>query len=136
MKSLFKLFSAMAVIVAIGGCKMQNGEKKGGGISRANLDTTVSPSKDFFQYANGGWLKENPIPSDQVRWGSFSILAENNKKNLKELAEAAASKSGVARGTAEQLAGDFFHSAMDTVNIEKLKASPIEGEMAAIDKIG
>src|SRR5947209_10619360 len=109
MKPSLKVLSgcAVAVAVSVAGCKMQNEQKKGVGIDRANLDSTTSPTKDFFQYANGGWLKNNPIPSDQVRWGSFSILAEDNKKHLKDIAEEAFSKTGTAKGTPEQLVGDF-----------------------------
>ena len=109
--------------------------KKGVGIDVANFDSTVSASNDFYHFANGGWIKANPIPADQVRWGSFSILAENNRKNLHDLAEAASAKTGATKGSAEQLVGDFYFSAMDTTNIEKQGAAPIKGEMEAIDKL-
>lgn len=109
--------------------------KKGIGIDLNNFDSTVSPTKDFFHYANGGWIKSNPIPSDQVRWGSFSILSENNKKNLHELLEAAANKTNSSKGSPEQLVGDFYYSAMDTNTIEKLGATPIKGEMDEIDNL-
>lgn len=126
--------SAIAVSTFYIGCS--NSEvKKGVGIDPANFDSTVSPTKDFFHYANGGWIKANPIPADQVRWGSFSILAENNKKYLHELAEAAAAKTGSSKGSPEQLVGDFFYSAMDTNTIEKLGATPIKGEMDSIDNL-
>jgi putative endopeptidase len=116
------------------GCN--TGEARTGvGIDRANFDTTVSPGNDFFQYANGGWLKKNPIPADQVRWGSFSILNENNKKNLKAIVEEAAKKSSAQKGTPEQLVGDFYFSAMDTMTIEKMGATPIKGEMEAVEKL-
>src|SRR3954465_12556341 len=75
--------------------------KKGVGINPANFDTSVSPVNDFYQYANGGWMKANPIPSDQIRWGSFSILAENNRQNLHKVAEAAAAKKDAAKGSPE-----------------------------------
>jgi len=137
MKSYLKLYLVGLTAIAIysTGCSPKNEPKKGVGLDRANLDTTVSPTKDFFEYANGGWLKKNPIPGDQVRWGSFNILAEDNKAHLKELAEAASAKTGATKGSPEQLVGDFYHSAMDTVTIEKLGATPIKGEMEQIDKI-
>ena len=77
--------------------------KKGVGIDAANFDSTISPTKDFFLFANGGWIKANPIPSDQVRWGSFSILSENNKKNLYEIAKAAAAKTNSPKGSTSNL---------------------------------
>jgi putative endopeptidase len=109
--------------------------KKGVGIELANFDSSVNATNDFFHFANGGWIKANPIPSDQVRWGSFSILAENNRKNLFEIAENASKKTDASKGSPEQLVGDFFYSAMDTTNIEKLGAAPIKGEMDNIDKL-
>lgn len=109
--------------------------KKGVGIDLANFDTTVAPGMDFFHYANGGWIKANPIPNDQVRWGTFSILSENNKKNLLSIADSVSKLKDVQKGSPAQLVGDFFHSAMDTATIEKLGATPIKGEMDAIDQI-
>ncbi len=129
---------AVACILAVSfvqtGCK-SNENKNGVGISLADLDTTVAPSKDFFQYANGGWMKANQIPGDQVRWGSFSILLEGNKKNLRQIAEDASKKIELQKGSPEQLVSDFYFSAMDTVSIEKLGADPIKEEMNNIDKI-
>ncbi|MCX6291416.1 MAG: M13 family metallopeptidase [Bacteroidetes bacterium] len=109
--------------------------KKGVGVNIADLDTTVSSRKDFFHYANGGWMNANPIPGDQIRWGSFSILSEGNKKNLLQIANDAAQKKEAKKGSPEQLVGDFFFSAMDTVGIEKQGATPIKGDMESIDKI-
>ena len=101
----------------------------------ANFDSTVAPSHDFFHFANGGWIKKNPIPADQIRWGSFSILNENNNKNLHQIVDDAAAKKDAAKGTPEQLVGDFYFSAMDTATIEKLGADPIRPEMENIDKL-
>jgi len=108
---------------------------KGVGINLSNLDSTVHPDHDFFHHATGGWTKANPIPEDQVRWGSFNELAENNKKHLHEIAEAASKLSGTAKGSPEQLVGDFWYSAMDTAGIEAAGAGPIKADMEAIDKL-
>lgn len=126
--------TAIAASATIYSCT-QSEAKKGVGIDLANFDTTVSPKNDFFHYANGGWIKANPIPADQVRWGSFSILGENNRKNLRDIQEAAASKQGAAKGSPEQLVGDFWFSAMDTAKIESLGTTPIKGEMENIEKL-
>ena len=80
MKRTFVYAIGLSLIVAAAGCKTKQ-PKPGTGINLADRDTTVSPSKDFFTYANGGWISAHPIPDDQVRWGSFSILAEDNKKH-------------------------------------------------------
>ena len=136
MKNSRVIFAVIAIAISAIYIGCSNSEaKKGVGIDPANFDSTISPSKDFFHYANGGWIKANPIPSDQVRWGTFSILAENNRKNLHEIAETAAAKTGSSKGSPEQLVGDFFYSAMDTNTIDKLGASPIKGEMDSIENL-
>lgn len=126
--------SALAGAITIQSCK-DTTAKKGVGLDPANIDSSVSPVTDFFHYANGGWIKSNPIPDDQVRWGTFNILRDNNKKYLRELAEAAAAKGGAAKGSPDQMVGDFWFSAMDTVAIEKNGLEPVKAEMDAIDKI-
>lgn len=100
-------------------------------IELSNLDTTVSPGDNFFEYANGGWMKVTPIPEEQSRWGSFNILQEETNANLKSLVEEAASVTST-KGTPKQQIGDFFKSGMDTVTINKLGYTPI---VSQIDKI-
>jgi len=130
-----KSFSAIAIALLAVGVSCKQAEKKGTGIDRANIDTTISPSHDFFHFANGNFIKANPIPADQVRWGSFSILAENNKQVLHNIIEDAAKEKKAEKGSPAQLVGDFYYSAMDTATIEKLGATPIKGEMDAIGNI-
>src|SRR5437016_1057087 len=118
-----KIISPVAItcILAVGisqtSCTNKE-SKKGTGINAADIDTTIDPTQDFFMYANGGWIKANPIPPDQTRWGSFNILIENNKKNLRNITEEAAKKTDSKKGSPAQLVGDFYFSAMDTANIE------------------
>ena len=58
----------------------------------ANLDTTVNPADDFFQYANGGWLKRNPIPSDEGGWGLFQVIPDETLKRLRGINEEVAKR--------------------------------------------
>lgn len=131
---LFAVLLTSSAVMLQYACQ-QSEATKGVGINLANFDTTVSAKNNFYQHATAGWTKANPIPEDQVRWGSFSELAENNKKYLHELAVDASQKSDAAKGSPEQLVGDFWYSAMDTANIEKAGASPIKAEMESIDKL-
>ena len=115
--------AAAAAALATTACK-QSEAKKGVGVDLANIDSSAAPGNDFFQFANGSWIKANPIPNDQSRWGTFNILGDNNRKNLRGLAEEAAAKTGAAKGSPEQMVGDFWFTATsdDSKDGEKTKA--------------
>jgi putative endopeptidase len=100
----------------------------------ANLDRTCKPCDDFFQFANGGWLKNNPIPPDYPVWGSFVTLAEKNQENVHAILEAAVHANAPA-GSNEQKIADFFASCMDTTAIDAAGLKPIAEEFASIDSI-
>ena len=104
-------------------------------IDPANMDRSVKPGDDFFRYANGGWLERNPVPADESRWGAFSQVLEHNAQVLRQVLEAAVAKRDAARGSAEQLAGDFYASAMDSAGIEAAGLKPLADELKRIDGI-
>lgn len=95
-----------------------------------NIDTTINPADDFFAYANGFWLKHNPIPGDETSWGIGQLVNEEIYTRKLKINEAAAAKNG-AKGIDQQI-GDFWKAAMDTVAIEKQGAAPLKDELAAI----
>src|SRR5215467_5695421 len=99
-----------------------------------NLDTTVSPAEDFFQYANGGWLKRNPIPNDQAAWGIGNLVNEENLKRFKELNEKAAA-SNAAKGTPDQKIGDFWKTAMDSAKADALGLKPLQSWFDKINSV-
>ena len=95
-----------------------------------NIDTTINPADDFFAYANGFWLKHNPIPGDETSWGIGQLVNEEIYSRKLKINEAAAAKSN-AKGIDQQI-GDFWKAAMDTVAIEKQGLSPLQAEITAI----
>lgn len=95
-----------------------------------NIDTTIKPADDFFAYANGFWLKHNPIPGDETSWGIGQLVNEEIYSRKLKINEAAAAKSN-AKGIDQQI-GDFWKAAMDTVAIEKQGISPLQAELTAI----
>lgn len=105
------------------------------GIDISNMDNTVKPTDDFFRYVNGNWLKKNPIPETESRWGSFNELEKTNKEKLRTILEAAAANKAAKPGSNEQKIGDFYAAAMDSVKLNKDGVSPLKEEFAAIDKI-
>ena len=84
----------------------------------ANIDTSISPGQYFFDYANGKWMKDHPIPAEESSWGIGNIVYNENQQRLRELSEEAAKQSG-AKGSASQKIGDFWTAAMDSTAIEK-----------------
>lgn len=99
-----------------------------------NLDTTISPGEDFFLYANGGWIKKTPIPSDESAWGVGDLVQEDIYARLRKINEDAAAKKA-AEGTIDQKIGDFWFSGMDTVSIEKQGLTPLQADLDKINNI-
>ncbi|MGN6617488.1 MAG: M13 family peptidase, partial [Ilyomonas sp.] len=98
-------------------------------IDRENMDLSVKPGDNFYLYANGAWLKNNPVPASKTRWGSFDVLRQTSLERLKLLAEEAANNKNAAKGSVEQRVGDLYASAMDSTAIEKAGFTPIKPEL-------
>lgn len=107
----------------------------GKGLDVANLDTSVNPCENFYQYANGGWIKNNPIPASESRWSSFNELAERNNAVLREILEEAASNPTAPKGTPNQLIGDFYAAGMDSVAANNAGITPIKPELDKIASV-
>src|ERR1017187_10117468 len=139
MKIVPKFFVFLIVLAFLNGFAIiPNNPSNAGdvkGIDRANMDTTVSPSKDFFMYANGGWIKKNPIPATESSWGLYSYVQDINFKSLLQVMMDAAAESASTKDAKVQKVGDFYLSAMDTTTIEKLGAKPLQPELDRINNI-
>jgi len=130
-----RILFATAGIIAFAflspGCKNQSKTAKV--IDAANMDTTVKAGDDFYAYANGNWMKKNPIPAEYSSYGAFEMLAEDNLKQLKTIFEEASKDKNAAKGSVNQKIRDFYNTGMDTVQIEKDGINPLKAELAQVD---
>jgi len=101
---------------------------------RANMDTSVDPGKDFFAYANGGWLARNPIPASESSWGIGNLVEDQLRLSLRGINEKAA-KAVNPPGSDQQKIGDFWTTAMDTAKANRLDVRPLYDELARIDGV-
>lgn len=102
-------------------------------IDRQNMNLAVKPGDDFYQYANGEWLKKNPVPASKTSWGSINVLREKSLDAMKSLLEDAAKNPG--KGRLHQMVGDFYASGMDSIAIEQKGFDPIKDALARIEQV-
>ena len=95
------------------------------------MDKTADPCVNFYQYACGSWIKQNPIPPDQAAWDVYAKLEEDNQRFLWGILQTA-SQGGASRNANEQKIGDYFHACMDEGAIERAGAKPLEPMLARI----
>jgi putative endopeptidase len=105
------------------------------GINKANFDESVLPCQDFYQYVNGNWLKNNPVPPEFPRWGNFIILDDENNKICKSIEEEATQKTNLKKGSNYQIIGDLYATAMDSAKIESLGYTPLKPYLDKINAI-
>ena len=123
-------FSVAALCLSMAACN----SGKGGlttGIDLANLDTTALPGTDFYQFACGGWMKNHPLTDEYSQYGSFTILAENNRKQMQGLIEELA-KAEHEQGSVAQKIGTLYNLAMDSVKLNQEGIAPIKAELEEI----
>jgi predicted metalloendopeptidase len=104
-------------------------------LSRANMDTTCAPCKDFNRYANGGWIDANTIPPAYSTWGSFAVLAENNRNVLLGILERAAKDKSAAPSSPTGMLGNYWCACMDSAAADAAGAKPIQGMLGELDAI-
>ena len=109
--------------------------KAGVGINLANIDKSVPPCDDFFQYASGTWLKNNPIPAAETRWGSFNELGNSNQAIQRRILEKSAADRTAKPGTDAQKVGDFYAASMDSMAIEKAGLKYLQPRLSQINAI-
>jgi len=119
---LTKILSMMALTAMSMGASAQ--EPLRSGINLGDLDTTVRPADDFYEYACGGWMKNNPLPAAYSRYGSFDRLAEDNNKRINGILSELLTNT-YEQGTTEQKLSDLYKLAMDSTRREQEGIQPV-----------
>jgi len=104
-------------------------------INPANMDKSVKPGDDFYEYANGAWIKKHPIPAKETRWGAANILIQQNTDHIIGILKDASKTAGQPKGSVKQRVGDMYASGMDSIAIEKRGYDPIKADMDRIARI-
>ena len=134
-----KILFLLALPTIITSCSNTNPktemENKEHGIILSNMDTTVSPKDDFYNFVNGNWDKKTTIPEDQVRWGGFGVLRKSTDKDVLEILDKAAKSGKYPEGTDQSKAIAVFKSKLDTNSRNKLGIFPIKPALDLISGI-
>ena len=117
-----KMIIAMAGLATMMACTSE--KKMGSGMDLSNFDKTVKVGDDFYQYACGGWMKNNPLPPAYPRYGSFDVLAEENNKRVNGILDELL-KGSYEKGSVEQKLSDLYKLAMDSVKREQDGVKPL-----------
>lgn len=128
--SLLFLFVFISILSA---CKNAGNEKSQPDFLAKNIDTTVNPANDFFDYAVGNWAKNTTIPPEESGWGIGNMVQEEIYNRLRKINEDAAAKNSTTG--VEQKIGDFWYSGMDTLSIEKQGLAPLKADLDKINQI-
>ena len=123
-------FSVAALCLSMAACNSGKGNLTTG-IDLANLDTTALPGTDFYQYACGGWMKNHPLTDEYSQYGSFTVLAENNRKQMQGLIEELA-KGQHEAGSVAQNTRTLYNLAMDSLTLNQEGTAPLNTELAEI----
>ncbi len=132
------LYVSAAALLAACGTKSNTGDKIIDAVAyetidEANMDKTVSPKDDFFQFANGTWCKNNPVPDSESRWGSFNELDKANKEKLLSILEKASKEKG-EKGSQNQILGAYFESYLNFDKRDELGIEAIAEELDIVER--
>ncbi|WP_062060332.1 M13 family metallopeptidase [Aquimarina longa] len=105
------------------------------GIVLENMDSSISPKEDFYNYVNGNWMKTTEIPEDRTRWGGFGVLRKKTDDDMLKIMKEAKSSGKYLSGTDQYKALVFFESIMDTVARNKAGVAPLQPVLDKISEI-
>ena len=125
-----RIFLLAATVACMASC--QNNQPKTPAIDLSNFDLSVAPNADFYQYATGGWQKNNPLKPEFSRYGSFDVLRENNEKRINALFQEM-TKLEAAPGSVEQKISDLYKMGLDSVRLNAEGAAPLAADLQLLE---
>jgi Predicted metalloendopeptidase len=134
-KGIFKAFICLTVVTAATSCKQGKLSSEKGDALIAHIDSTAKAGDDFFQFANGKWFKQNPIPASKQSNGIFQLIQDTINAQVRNICESSATIKDAPKGSNKQKIGDFFFTGMDSVSLNKKGISELKGDFAKIDNI-
>ncbi|HEX5551929.1 MAG TPA: M13 family metallopeptidase [Chitinophagaceae bacterium] len=132
--SIYLLIAAAVVSCGLYSCQSGNHQSKDA-LDFSGRDTSVRPTQNFFQYANGDWVKNTKIPASKTGWGSFYIVRDHALTNMETILDSCQALKNPAKGSVAQQIGDLYASGMDSTAIEKAGLSPLKGDLDRIAAI-
>ena len=134
----FAVISA-ASLVSLVSCKNQGTDMASNnavpGIVLENMDTTVNPKDDFYNYVNGSWAKNTKIPDDETRWGGFGVLRKSTRQDVLEIINTSKELGTYKEGSDQKKALLVFESELDTISRNEAGIAPLKPLLAAISEI-
>ncbi len=101
----------------------------------ANMNLSAKPGDDFYEYVDGAWIKNHPVPSDKPRYGEFVIVGDKTDERVRELVEEAANNTTAEKGSIEQKIGEFYRVGLDNATLDRQGISSLKEELIRIDNI-
>src|ERR1700761_1184567 len=123
------LLFCLVILFSLSACHSNPSPAAPQDILVADLDTATSPGTDFFQYANGGWIRSTPIPAEESGWGIDQLVQQDIYARLRKISQSAADTPS-AHGTVSQQIGDLWTSGMDSAAIDSQGLTPLQPELA------
>lgn len=129
--NIFRKLGCITLLLFL--CTATFAQSAGWDLSR--MDTSVEACNNFYQYANGNWLKNTPIPAAFPSWGTWDILVTRNRETARDILEESMKNTGAPKGSSVQLIGDYYATCMDLQGIEEAGAKPLKPYLKWIKKI-
>jgi len=136
MKKIFfySTVCGLALVFAMGSCKSKKDAQTPDALAQ-HIDSTVKAGDDFFEFANGKWFKQNPIPASEQSNGIWTLIQDTINAQIRKICESSAALKDEKKGSNKQKIGDFFFSGMDSTTLNKSGITDLKSDFEKIDKI-